>query len=147
MTALPSPLFTVTAEEGRDWVRLRLSGDLDYDTSHQLVSRAVDGMAGAPDARDLYLDCAGLSLCDSMGVSALLQVHRDAAARRVRLHVDNAPPFLERIIRITGIQHLFARAEGRQENRGDGRAAAPGSDEEAVDQISDTTATMRLPPS
>ncbi|MEW1631721.1 STAS domain-containing protein [Streptomyces sp. NPDC089173] len=114
MTALPTPYFTVTAEEGRGWVRLRLTGDLDYDTSHELVVRAGDWLAVRPELSDLYLSCAELRLCDSMGVSALLQVHRDAAAQGVYLHVQDAPPFLDRIMRITGIQHLFASQEDRR---------------------------------
>ncbi|MFD3877029.1 STAS domain-containing protein [Streptomyces microflavus] len=124
MTALPSPFFTVTAEEGRGWVRLRLTGDLDYDTSHELVARAVERLADRADVRDLYLDCAQLRLCDSMGVSALLQVHRDTTARSVCLHVEDAPPFLDRIMRITGIQHLFAQQEDQRPARGAGEEAA-----------------------
>ncbi|MFJ7057600.1 STAS domain-containing protein [Streptomyces griseobrunneus] len=123
MTALPSPFFTVTAEGGRGWVRLRLTGDLDYDTSHELVARAAERLADRPDLRDLYLDCAKLRLCDSMGVSALLQVHRDTAARSMYLHVEDAPPFLDRIMRITGIQHLFARQEDQPPARGAGEEA------------------------
>ncbi|MFE3718562.1 STAS domain-containing protein [Streptomyces cyaneofuscatus] len=126
MTALPSPLLTVTPEEGRGWVRLRLTGDLDYDTSHELVVRAGDWLAVRPDLRDLRLGCAELRLCDSMGVSALLQIHRDAAAQGVALHVEDAPPFLDRIMRITGIDHLFAaRQEERRPARGAGEAAPP----------------------
>ncbi|MEU2825586.1 STAS domain-containing protein [Streptomyces bacillaris] len=126
MTALPSPLLTVTAEEGRGWARLRLTGDLDYDTSGELVARAAERLAARPELDDLHLDCAGLEMCDSMGVSALLQVHRDTAARRVRLHVEEAPPFLDRIMRITGIDHLFARPDqkDRRPARGAGEEGA-----------------------
>ncbi|NUV41111.1 STAS domain-containing protein [Streptomyces sp. KAI-26] len=126
MTALPSPLLTVTAEEGPGWVRLRLTGDLDYDTSSELVARAMEQLAARPGLDELYLDCAGLEMCDSMGVSALLQVHRDTAARRVRLHVEEAPPFLDRIMRITGIDHLFARQEQKD------RRPARGAGEEGL---------------
>ncbi|MFD8618737.1 MULTISPECIES: STAS domain-containing protein [unclassified Streptomyces] len=125
MTALPSPLLTVTAEEGRGWVRLRLTGDLDYDTSHELVGRAGDWLAVRPDLRDLRLGCAELSLCDSMGVSALLQIHRDAVAQGVTLQVEDAPPFLDRIMQITGIHQLFALQEDRRPARGTGEAAPP----------------------
>ncbi|WP_411080356.1 STAS domain-containing protein [Streptomyces sp. cmx-18-6] len=125
MTALPNPLLAVAIEEGPGWARLRLTGDLDYDTSHELVARARERMTAQPDLNDLYLDCAALGLCDSMGVSALLQIHRDTAARDARLHVEAAPSFLARIMRITGIDHLFAHAEDRQSARG-------GGDEEAT---------------
>ncbi|MYR94717.1 MULTISPECIES: STAS domain-containing protein [unclassified Streptomyces] len=125
MTALPTPLLTVTAEEGRGWVRLRLAGDLDYDTSHELVVRAEDWLAVRPELRELRLGCAELGLCDSMGVSALLQIHRDAAAQGASLHVEDAPPFLDRIMRITGIHHLFARQQDRRPARGAGEAPPP----------------------
>ncbi|MBH0247607.1 anti-sigma factor antagonist, partial [Streptomyces cavourensis] len=62
MTALPSPLLTVTAEEGPGWVRLRLTGDLDYDTSSELVARAMEQLAARPGLDELYLDCAGLEM-------------------------------------------------------------------------------------
>lgn len=121
MTALPSPLLAVTAVEGPGWARLRLIGDLDHETSDELVARALEQLSARPELDDLYLDCARLGMCDSMGVSALLQIHRHTAARRVSLHVEQAPPFLDRIMRITGIDHLFARRS--QEDRRPARGA------------------------
>ncbi|WP_328535258.1 STAS domain-containing protein [Streptomyces sp. NBC_00344] len=107
MTSLPRPPFTVTVEAGPGTAHLRLEGDLDYDTSGELVQRTDRCLAEHPDLRQLHLDCAELRLCDSMGVSTFLMIHRLATAREVRLHLDNPPPFLERILGITGIRTLF----------------------------------------
>ncbi|KPC84197.1 MULTISPECIES: STAS domain-containing protein [Streptomyces] len=106
MTALPHPLITVAVEAGPRTVRLRIGGDLDYDTSGELAAKA-ETCLGAHGPDDLHLDCADLRVCDSMGVSTLLLIHRSCAARGVRLHLDAPPPFLERILAVTGIRHLF----------------------------------------
>ncbi|MFE6484022.1 STAS domain-containing protein [Streptomyces sp. NPDC057757] len=108
MTTLPSRYFTVTVEAGPGTVRLRLVGDLDYDTSEELTRQADDCLAGHPRLHELVLDCAGLGLCDSMGLSALLMIHRRTSARRISLHLDNTPAFLDRMMDITGTRTLFA---------------------------------------
>ncbi|MFF4247493.1 STAS domain-containing protein [Streptomyces sp. NPDC001822] len=106
MTVLPHPLLTVTVETGPGTVRLRIGGDLDYDTSGELAARAEACLdTHGPDA--LHLDCAELRLCDSMGVSTLLQIHRSTSERGVRLHLEDPPPFLERILTVTGIRRIF----------------------------------------
>ncbi|MFH9471284.1 STAS domain-containing protein [Streptomyces clavifer] len=107
MTDLHCPPFTLTTEPGPGTVRLRLVGDLDYDTSEQLVERAHDCLAAEPGLRDLFLDCAQLRLCDSMGVSSLLLIHRGTSSRGVGLHLENPPDFLRRILDVTGILPLF----------------------------------------
>ncbi|MGC5363683.1 STAS domain-containing protein [Streptomyces sp. DT24] len=110
MTTLPRPPFTITVEAGPGTVQLRLVGDLDYETSDELVRQVEECLADHPHPRDLRLNCAQLQLCDSMGVSALLLTHRRTDARGVRLHLDNPPSFLERILEITGTRQLFMPA-------------------------------------
>ncbi|GAA2962633.1 MULTISPECIES: STAS domain-containing protein [Streptomyces] len=116
MTALPLPPFTVTPEAGPGTARLRLTGDLDYDTSGELARAAEECLAADPHLADLHLDCAQLRLCDSMGVATLLLIHRGATTRGVRLHVESPPPFLTRILDVTGIGHLFALGAHGQES-------------------------------
>ncbi|MFE7749018.1 STAS domain-containing protein [Streptomyces sp. NPDC057428] len=125
MTALPHPLFTVTAETGPGTVRLRIGGDLDYDTSGELAAQAEACLdTHGPDA--LHLDCSKLLMCDSMGVSTLLQIHRSTSARGVRLHLDGPPPFLERILTVTGIRAIFeTRETGEQPEQAADEAARP----------------------
>ncbi|MER6388654.1 STAS domain-containing protein [Streptomyces sp. NPDC059382] len=108
MNPPPQTSFTLTVEAGPGTARLRLAGDLDYDTSEELVRCAEECLDADARLTDLHLDCAGLEFCDSMGIAILLMIHRKTRAGAVRLHLDNPPPFLERVLHITGIRHLFA---------------------------------------
>ncbi|TXS42042.1 STAS domain-containing protein [Streptomyces sp. OR43] len=126
MTAMPRPSFTLTVEAGPETASLRLAGDLDYDTADEILQYAENCIAELSGMRDLYLDCAQLRACDSMGVSTLIQIHRSSTARDVRLHLENPPPFLERILRLTGIRHLFA-IDGQESQHG--QAQQPHADE------------------
>jgi anti-anti-sigma factor len=121
MTERPCPPLSLAVEAGPDAVRLRLAGDLDYDTSDQFVERAQTCLDAGPALRDLYLDCSGLRLCDSMGVSSLLLIHRGTTSRDVVLHLEHPPAFLRRILDVTGTLQLFTldgagpRAEQEEE--------------------------------
>ncbi|WP_299538472.1 STAS domain-containing protein [uncultured Streptomyces sp.] len=106
MTSQPTP-FTLTVENGRDTVCLRLTGDLDHHTGDLVVEQAEECLTGRPGLRDLILDCTGMTFCDSIGISSLLMIHRKTTAHSVRLHVEHQPPFLRRLLDITGVQQLF----------------------------------------
>lgn len=116
MTAQPSRPFTLIVEAGPGTARLQLVGDLDYDTSGELTRRADACLTEFPDLRELHLDCARLRVCDSMGVATLLMIHRRTSARKTALHLDNPPPFLERILDLTGIRQLFVHAPSSQQD-------------------------------
>ncbi|MGW0800134.1 STAS domain-containing protein [Streptomyces sp. NPDC002692] len=107
MTALPHPSFTLTVEAGPGTAHLHLVGELDYETSDELLQHTDRCLAGQPDLTDLHLDCTQLRFCDSMGLSTLLTIHRKTTARHIRLHLDNPPQFLERILNTTGVRQLF----------------------------------------
>ncbi|MFJ8887921.1 STAS domain-containing protein [Streptomyces sp. NPDC102402] len=107
MTEFPGPPLTLAAESVPGAVRLRLVGDLDYDTGDQLVERARECLAGRPGPRDLFLDCERLRLCDSTGLSSLLLIHRATTSQGVALHLENPPGFLRKILDVTGTGELF----------------------------------------
>ncbi|MEU5715327.1 STAS domain-containing protein [Streptomyces sp. NPDC020403] len=133
MTEFPRSSFTLTAEAGPRTVRLRLAGDLDHDTSERLVERALGCLAADPGPRELLLDCSRLRLCDSMGLSALLMVHRATTSRGVGLRLESPPDFLRRILEITGISELFgSEAAGRQPEQAEDTAAPAGAQQQAV---------------
>ncbi|MEV0011566.1 STAS domain-containing protein [Streptomyces sp. NPDC051840] len=112
MTERPSPPLTLQVEASPGVVRLCVAGDLDYDTSDQLVERFQECVEADPALREVVLECAGLRVCDSMGVSSLLMLHRGTSARGIRLSLDDPPPFLSRILYVTGTGHLFGVAAG-----------------------------------
>jgi anti-anti-sigma factor len=98
-----APAFSCSADPAEPpAARLRLSGELDYDSAEELVT-AVERLLGADHrVAELRLDCAGLTGCDSSGLAALLQVHRAATAHGVRLRLEHRPAALERLLGVTG---------------------------------------------
>ncbi|MER5408563.1 STAS domain-containing protein [Streptomyces sp. NPDC002769] len=118
----PPPLtLTVKAEAGA--VLVRVAGDLDFETCDELM-KAVERCLG--DRRDTgegpadpRVDFSGLASIDSMGLSTLLMIRRLTDLAGVRLHLDERPVALERLLDITGtLHHLTApRAESGAEQR------------------------------
>lgn len=119
MTTSQQPAFTVTVHAGPDGPRLRVTGELDYDTYDELLRYAERYLAAHPDLGDLRIDCADLRFCDSMGLSCLLTVHRRTTEHGIRLHLDNAPPFLERLLATTGVAALFQHPHPSQQPAGE----------------------------
>ncbi|WP_111509329.1 STAS domain-containing protein [Mycobacterium kyogaense] len=90
--------------------RLTVTGDLDYESTPALVSAASDVLAATTAVSDLHLDFAGLTFCDSAGLSGLLLVHRKTSSAGIQLHLDHRPAQLQRLLDITGVlEHLTTR--------------------------------------
>ncbi|WCN84259.1 STAS domain-containing protein [Micromonospora sp. LH3U1] len=85
-------------------VRLRLTGELDYDTAPELVAAAADLHGDGQD--QVLIDLTGVRLCDSSGLSALLVVHRRAGAIRL----TGVSPQLQQMLDRTGLTELLAVA-------------------------------------
>ncbi|MCF4136316.1 STAS domain-containing protein [Streptomyces sp. Tue 6430] len=105
---------------GRHTVRLALEGDLDHDTSGDVLHRVRLALLDREDVEDLRLDCRELEAVDSMGLSTLLQIHRSAQQGGVRFHLDNIGPALRRLLEITGT-HDYLTASPEDDRPGDGR--------------------------
>jgi anti-anti-sigma factor len=98
---------------------LRVVGDLDYLTIDDLVDTASQLLAQQVGLVNLHLDLSGLTFLDSAALSGLLLIHRRATQSDVQLHLDHRPPFLDRVLRVTGLFPHFV---------------SPDSDAEAGDQ-------------
>ncbi len=87
--------------------RLRLTGDLDMETADSLVA-AAEGLV-LEGHRDVTVDCAGLTFCDSYGLRALQRVAGlvgpDGSASIARPSAT-----LSRILQISGIADSFTIA-------------------------------------
>ncbi|AUG75318.1 antagonist protein [Kitasatospora sp. MMS16-BH015] len=83
-------------------VTVRVEGDLDYETCDALLAAVAEAVAARPTATALRLDCAAMTLCDSMGLSALLQLRRQTEGTGQRLLIDRRPPHLDRLLQLTG---------------------------------------------
>ncbi|MFC8920661.1 STAS domain-containing protein [Streptomyces sp. NPDC057116] len=110
MTASPEAHpVVVQPDTGRHLLRLALFGDLDYDSGEEILHLVRQALGAHKEAHELVLDCRELRLVDSMGLSVLLQVHRDASEGGRRCHLEAVGPSLERLLRITGtFDHLTA---------------------------------------
>ncbi|WP_078946095.1 STAS domain-containing protein [Streptomyces exfoliatus] len=124
----PDHTFDVKAAAAPDSVLyVTLAGDLAWDSAEELLDAARAHLDPASAPTDLRVDCAGLTLCDSTGLSALLALHRLARAAGVSLHFDRRPPFLDRLLLLTGTyEHLTSRSETAGPDGGIPSGAAEG---------------------
>ncbi|KDN81212.1 STAS domain-containing protein [Kitasatospora cheerisanensis] len=83
-------------------VTVPVTGELDHESCDDLLRAVAELLAARPDAEAVRLDCHGMSLCDSMGLSVLLQLRRDVDAAGRRLLLDRRPAHLERLLHLTG---------------------------------------------
>lgn len=86
---------------------LRVEGDLDYETTGELVATVSRLLAVEIGLADLHLDFSGLTFLDSAALSGLLLIHRRTLQSGVELHLDHRPPFLDRVLQVTGLFSHF----------------------------------------
>ncbi len=84
---------------------LALTGEIDIATAGSLRAAAKRTIATRP-AR-LVLDFAGVTFCDSQGLSALIGLNRDIRATGGRLVFINVSEFMSRLLDITGLRAAF----------------------------------------
>ncbi|MFG2319913.1 STAS domain-containing protein [Streptomyces tendae] len=93
----------------RRTVRLALTGDLDHDTCGDLLRQVRLALREHEGAEELRLDCGELGAVDSMGLSTLLQIHREACLDGIGFRLDDIGPVLKRLLDLTGTyEHLHA---------------------------------------
>lgn len=103
MTTRPHHLrLHLTTVDVQDSVRIEVHGDLDYDSADLLLEEVTAQLSARPALTDLHLHCAGLGAVDSMGLSALLMIGRRTTVAGVRLHLDDRPARLDRLLKLTG---------------------------------------------
>ncbi|MEU6077138.1 STAS domain-containing protein [Micromonospora sp. NPDC047074] len=86
-------------EAGR--ARLRLAGELDFDTAPELVAAAAE--LRQDGYRELLFELSGVSLCDSSGLSALLTARHTGTAIRL----SGVGPQLRQLLDRTGLAELL----------------------------------------
>jgi anti-sigma B factor antagonist len=96
----------LSVEEKRtaDESTLVLTGEIDMATADQLRSAAEEILGRS---KRLVIDFAGVTFCDSQGLSALITIHRAAEAAGVQLAFVNVGEFLQRLLDITGLRSMF----------------------------------------
>ncbi|WP_424185592.1 STAS domain-containing protein [Actinokineospora sp. G85] len=97
---------TVAAEDHR--VLVTAVGELDMYNSGEFRQDLADLLA---DDTELVVDLAGLSFVDSSGLSVFIAVHKAALSHRdARLVLRDVPPFLSRILAVTGLSAVLQTA-------------------------------------
>lgn len=97
---------------------VRVVGELDHDTSDDLVDTVVAHLRSRPRPRVVRLDFSGLTWIDSSGLSALLMIHRYTSSLGADLCLDNRPAVLDHRLLLTDILGHLTRpvppADGRE---------------------------------
>lgn len=104
---------------------VRLTGDLDYESVDELVTNASRLLAQHVDLAELHLDFSELAFLDSAALSGLLLIHRRTSDSGVELFLDHRPPFLDRVLQVTGLFGHFVTSD----------SDAAGRDSNLVDQV------------
>ncbi|WP_232064670.1 STAS domain-containing protein [Mycobacterium cookii] len=91
--------------------RMRIAGDLDYETVDELVAAASQVLAQQSDLEELHLDFSELTFLDSAALSGLLLIHRRTSHSGIELRLDHRPPFLDRVLQVTGLFGHFVSSD------------------------------------
>ncbi|MGW7101746.1 STAS domain-containing protein [Streptomyces sp. NPDC054838] len=81
-----------------------LAGAMDWHTAPQLREECTSLIAAHPR---LVLDASGVTFCDSSGLSALVQLRRQAVEAGGSVVLTNVPAHLLRLLEISGLGPVF----------------------------------------
>jgi anti-anti-sigma factor len=97
----------LTVEEQRTGtdVVLRLAGEIDMATAGELRAATTSSITTPPER--VVLDFAGVTFCDSQGLSTLISLNRDISAAGSTLVLSNVGDFMGRLLEITGLRAAF----------------------------------------
>jgi ABC-type transporter Mla MlaB component len=99
---------------------VRVGGELDDACGTELIAVVVAHLTGPAPPGAVRLDFRDLTGVDRLGLAALLMVRRHSSAAHAVLHLDNRPPFLERLLRRTDVLGHLTAAGAEAERSGPG---------------------------
>jgi len=97
--------LTVGVQDGSTGIVIAPCGETDMATAPQL-RKVIDEALATTDG-GVTLDLAGLTFCDSAGISALMHGRREADAKGVPYRVVNASDWITQIFDVTGVTELL----------------------------------------
>jgi anti-anti-sigma factor len=114
VTALPE--LTYTWETPAVHIgRITVTGNIVYTNADELLRMVTDELSANPGLKELQVDCAGLDICDSRGLSTLLMLRRRTDSFGADLRIINRPDVLDRMLERTGtMEYLIGTTEARE---------------------------------
>ena len=117
-TQLPSPTGS--------WIVMPLTGDVDLASAPALRTRLVEATSDAP--AHVILDLTRLDFIDSTGLGVLVGTLRRVRGGGGEMRIAGAPPGIERVFSVTGLDRVFQLASSVEEAAGEPLPEATGSD-------------------
>jgi anti-sigma B factor antagonist len=96
--------------------RLMLRGELDLDTGDLFEQQAALAIADRP--RELVVDVAGLTFCDSSGIDVLLAAHETATRAGIDFRVHRPQGIVLRSLTVTGVYEMLVGGRSDREPTG-----------------------------
>jgi anti-anti-sigma factor len=94
---------------------VRVAGDLNYQTTTDLVDAVTELVARQPGLAHLHLDFSELEFCDSAGLSGLILIERQTSRAGIDLHLEQRPAVLDRILDISGTFEYLVSSSSRSD--------------------------------
>lgn len=95
----------ITARDAATGPVMEISGDLDYATAPDL--RGLLTTLTLQPGQRLVLDLAGMTFCDSSGITALIAARNHAHSARADIALAAVPAHTLRVLRVVGLDQIF----------------------------------------
>ena len=97
--------MSVIFERKGDTLIASLSGEIDHHSAAEF-RESIDREAEMMRPATLVLDFGGIGFVDSSGIGLIMGRYKNAAAYGGTVRVINAPPMIERMMKLAGIGRL-----------------------------------------
>ncbi|MDY3051918.1 MAG: STAS domain-containing protein [Ndongobacter sp.] len=97
--------FYIDCNQEQGFLQVRLTGDLDINTSPELKKIVLDEYHKEP--AHIIFDMEKLDYLDSTGLGALISIYKNAKQGEHTVTVKNARPQIKKLFVITELNHLF----------------------------------------
>jgi anti-sigma B factor antagonist len=106
LNSRPGPPLSIEVTRLYDRTCVMLHGELD-DLSAPLLRDQLADLIASDLSGDLALDIAGVTFVDSTGLSVLIQLHKNLAARGRQLTLFYPTSMARRLLMITGLDDVL----------------------------------------
>jgi anti-sigma B factor antagonist len=97
---------TINIVEGKDGALVRLSGNVDIDSSPGLRDQLL-ALFGSRNTGKVTIDLSAVTKIDSSGFATLIEALKIARAAKTELRLQGLHDALLRMVELTGLESLF----------------------------------------